>query len=155
MHNQLKNQYLFALVILFVISCTPNPRFHDKAIGKRSTRTQNVKHSSASTKMNLRVGYSWKANASYYGPKFNGRKTANGEVFDMNGISAAHKTLSFGTVLEVKNLNNGRKVRVRINDRGPFIKGRDLDLSLGAARKIDSVKDGVVPVKLTIISLGK
>ncbi len=93
-----------------------------------------------------------KGYASYYAHKFHGRKTANGETYDMYGLSAAHKTLPFNTVLEVVNLNNNKSVVVRINDRGPFIKGRDIDLSLGAARKLDMIVDGVVPVKMIFVT---
>jgi rare lipoprotein A len=92
--------------------------------------------------------------ASWYGPGFQGNLTANGERYDMNGISAAHKTLPFGTVVRVTNLNNGRSIDVRINDRGPFIKNRVIDLSKGAAQKIDMIRDGVVPVRLQILTYG-
>lgn len=92
--------------------------------------------------------------ASWYGGKFHGRRTANGEKYNMNGISAAHKTLPFGTVVRVTNLNNGRTIDVRINDRGPFIKGRIIDLSKGAAKKIDMINDGVIPVKLQVLKYG-
>lgn len=92
--------------------------------------------------------------ASWYGPGFQGNRTANGERYDMNGISAAHKTLPFGTVVRVTNLNNGRSIDVRINDRGPFIKNRVIDLSKGAAQKIDMIRDGVVPVRLQILTYG-
>jgi rare lipoprotein A (peptidoglycan hydrolase) len=88
--------------------------------------------------------------ASYYAHQFHGRRTANGEVFDMHGITAAHKTLPFNTVVEVVNLKNNKSVVVRINDRGPFIRGRHIDLSLGAARRIDMVIDGVVPVRMIL-----
>lgn len=92
--------------------------------------------------------------ASWYGGKFHGRQTANGERYNKNGISAAHKTLPFGTIVRVKNLRNGKTVEVRINDRGPFIKGRIIDLSKGAAKKIDMINDGIVPVELTILKMG-
>ena len=93
-------------------------------------------------------------NASWYGPKFHGRRTANGEKYNMNGITAAHKTLPFNSVVRVTNLRNGKRVDVRINDRGPFIKGRIIDLSRGAAKKIDMINDGVVPVKLEVLKYG-
>ena len=92
--------------------------------------------------------------ASWYGPQFDGRLTANGEVFDMNKVSAAHKTLPFETKVLVENLSNGRELVVRINDRGPFIRGRIIDLSLGAARELDMVEAGVVPVRVTVLSSG-
>jgi rare lipoprotein A len=93
--------------------------------------------------------------ASYYAEPYNGRRTASGEIFDSyNGMTAAHKTLPFNTVVRVKNLQNGEEVDVRINDRGPFVKGRVIDLSLAAAKEIDLVRAGVAPVKLKILKDG-
>jgi rare lipoprotein A len=90
--------------------------------------------------------------ASWYGKKYHKRKTASGERYDMYGISAAHRTLPFGTVVKVTNLENGKTIKVRINDRGPFIKGRIIDLSYGAAKKIDMVRAGVVRVRIEVVS---
>jgi rare lipoprotein A len=84
--------------------------------------------------------------ASYYGKGFHGRRAANGEIFDMNAMTAAHRSLPFGTRLQVTNMKNGRSVVVRIQDRGPYIKGRVLDLSYGAARALDMVESGIVKV---------
>ena len=89
--------------------------------------------------------------ASYYGRKFHGRRTANGERYDMYGVSAAHKTLPFGTIVLVRNMKNGRELKVRINDRGPFVKGRIIDLSYGAAKKLGMIQDGIVAVRIRII----
>jgi peptidoglycan lytic transglycosylase len=90
--------------------------------------------------------------ASYYAEPYHGRKTASGEIFDTyQGLTAAHRTLPFNTVVRVKNESNGREVDVRINDRGPFVDGRVIDLSLRAAREIDMVRTGTAPVKLTIL----
>lgn len=86
--------------------------------------------------------------ASYYADKFEGRKTANGEIFNQSKNTAAHKTLPFGTKVTVKNLKNGRSVKVRINDRGPFVAGRIIDLSKKAAKKIDLVNAGVGSVEI-------
>jgi rare lipoprotein A len=86
--------------------------------------------------------------ASYYADKFNGRKTANGEVFYNSKLTAAHKTLPFGTKVKVTNLRTGKSVKVRINDRGPFVAGRSIDLSKSAAAKIGMVGEGVGNVKL-------
>ena len=90
--------------------------------------------------------------ASWYGKKFHGRKTANGERYNMNALTAAHRTLPFGTVVRVTNLDNGRSVVVRINDRGPFKKGRIIDLSRKAARELDMIGPGVVKVRLKVTS---
>ncbi len=86
--------------------------------------------------------------ASWYGPMFNGRRTANGEIYNMFALTAAHKTLPFGTCVKVINLKNGKSVVVRINDRGPFVKGRIIDLSYAAAKVIGLDKMGIAPVKL-------
>jgi rare lipoprotein A len=93
--------------------------------------------------------------ASYYAEPYNGRRTASGEIFDSyHAMTAAHKTLPFNTVVRVKNLQNGEEVDVRINDRGPFVKGRVIDLSLAAAKEIDLVRAGVAPVKLKVLKDG-
>ena len=91
--------------------------------------------------------------ASWYGGKFQGRKTANGEIFDTNKLTAAHKTLPFNTVVEVTNLKNNKSVTVRINDRGPFIAGRVIDLSRAAAEQIEMTVSGIALVRLEILSL--
>ncbi len=86
--------------------------------------------------------------ASYYADKFDGRKTSNGEIFSQNKRTAASKTLPFGTKVKVKNLANGKTVKVRINDRGPFVAGRTIDLSKKAARKINMIDAGVAEVEI-------
>lgn len=87
--------------------------------------------------------------ASYYADKFKGRRTASGQKFRQYKLTAAHKTLPFGTKVRIKNLQNGRTVRVRINDRGPFVSGRIIDLSKKAARRLDMVKSGIAPVEIS------
>ena len=89
--------------------------------------------------------------ASWYGEPFQGRRTANGEIYDMHRLTAAHQSLPFHTFVEVENIENGKKVIVRINDRGPFIKQRIIDLSQVAARRIDMVGPGTARVHLRII----
>ena len=98
------------------------------------------------------VGEVFYGEASYYADKFEGRLTANGERFDQDELTCAHKTLPFNTVLKVTNLDNGKSVVVRVNDRGPFIDGRVVDLSKAAAKKIEMIRAGVVKVKCEIIS---
>jgi rare lipoprotein A len=90
--------------------------------------------------------------ASYYGPGFHGRQTASGEIFDMNELVAAHRTLPLGTVARVTNLANGRSVILRINDRGPYITGRILDVSKGAAKVLAFVRDGTTRVRIDILA---
>lgn len=89
--------------------------------------------------------------ASYYADKFHGRSTASGEKYDKRKLTAAHRNLPFGTRVRVRNLKNNRSVIVRINDRGPFVKGRIVDLSRAAAERIDMVRDGVVSVKVEVL----
>lgn len=93
-----------------------------------------------------------KGKASYYADKFEGRLTANGEVYAHSNLTAAHKTLPFGTRVAVKNLTNSRTVVVRINDRGPFIEDRIIDLSRAAAKKLGFIQQGVTEVELKIVS---
>lgn len=91
--------------------------------------------------------------ASWYGREYHGRTTANGEIYNMYGITAAHKTLPFGTIVKVTRKENGKSVILKINDRGPFIEGREIDLSFGAARALDMVNDGIAPVQIAILKL--
>jgi peptidoglycan lytic transglycosylase len=91
-------------------------------------------------------------NASWYGAPFHGRRASNGEIYDMNKMTAAHRTMAFGTVVRVTNLTNGKTTVVRITDRGPFVDNRIIDLSMAAAKAIESIGPGVVPVRLDVIS---
>lgn len=92
--------------------------------------------------------------ASFYADDFHGRQTANGEIYDMYGHTAAHPEYPFGTIIIVTNLSNGKKVTIRINDRMPAHPTRIIDLSYGAANEIDMIVDGIVEVKLDIIQWG-
>jgi rare lipoprotein A len=96
-------------------------------------------------------GYQEKGIASWYGEPFHGRKTASGEVYNMFEVTAAHKTLPLQTWVEVKNLKNNKKLVVRINDRGPFIDGRIIDLSQAAAVELGVHRPGVAPVVVTAV----
>ncbi|MGB3225361.1 MAG: septal ring lytic transglycosylase RlpA family protein [Desulforhopalus sp.] len=96
-------------------------------------------------------GYSEQGIASWYGGKFHGRKTSNGEVYNMNSMTAAHKTLPMNTMLLVKNLENGKETVVRINDRGPFVRGRIVDLSYHAAKIIGIDRKGISRVQATAL----
>jgi peptidoglycan lytic transglycosylase len=100
-------------------------------------------------------GWSEEGLASWYGGDdgFEGKPTASGEIYDSGQLTAAHRELPLGTVVDVTNLDNGKRVRVRINDRGPFLKGRILDLSQEAARRLDVIGPGVAPVRIEIVSL--
>ena len=97
------------------------------------------------------IAKSFGGEASWYGPGFHGRLTANGERYNQNALTAAHRFLRFGTRVKVTNLRNGRSVVVRINDRGPYAKGRVIDVSAAAARTLGMVHTGVAPVRIKII----
>jgi len=92
--------------------------------------------------------------ASYYADEFNGRKTSNGEIYDMHKMTAAHQTLPFNSMVRVTNQVNGKTVMVRINDRGPFKDNRVIDLSLAAAKAIDLIGPGTASVRLEVVELG-
>jgi len=128
--------FLFLLIIfcaVFLQSCYVAPQYYNRKT-KDSLPT-------------FQIGI-----ASYYADQFHGRKTSNGEIFNMNDATAAHRTMPFGCKVRVTNIFNGRSTVVRINDRGPFRKGRIIDLSKSAAEKIGVVENGIAPVKLEIIS---
>lgn len=98
--------------------------------------------------------YREKALVSYYAGDFHGKKTSNGEYFNMNDYTCANKSLPFNTILKVTNLSNGLSVQVRVNDRGPFVTGRELDLSKAAAQKIGMIKSGTAYVRIEIVKKG-
>jgi rare lipoprotein A len=92
--------------------------------------------------------------ASWYGEDYHGTKTANGEIYDMESLTAAHRTLPFHTMVRVENLENGKSVTVRINNRGPFVQGRIIDLSRKAAREMDIITAGLAQVELHLVNDG-
>ncbi len=98
-----------------------------------------------------KVGQVFKGTASWYGPNFHGNQTSNGEYYDMHAATAAHKTLPINTLLQVTNVENGLSTIVRVNDRGPFVKNRIIDLSYQAAQEIDMIKKGTAKVKIEVL----
>jgi rare lipoprotein A len=136
----LKYLILIILSFIFLNNCASSSRFAAKKQSKSSTNVRDGE---------VLVGYS-----SYYAYKYHGKKTANGEIFNMHDYTAAHRNLPFGTILLVTNLDNGKSVKVRINDRGPYVAGRILDLSLQAAKDIGLIKTGVAKVNIKILKLG-
>lgn len=104
----------------------------------------------APSKRWVQVGY-----ASWYGKKFDGKPTASGEIFDMHAMTAAHRTLPLGTTARVTNLDNGKSVVLKINDRGPFVRGRILDCSYGAAKKLGYVGAGLAKVRIEVLKVGR
>jgi len=136
---------LIFFVTINLISCTSNPRFRSGKINSSNNRSNNK--STGLEKVQFGV-------ASYYGPKFHGRPTANGEIFDMYKVSAAHRYLPMGTIIQVRNLDNNKTLRIRINDRGPFVNNRVLDCSYAAALKLGFVEQGTANIKLVVLEMG-
>jgi rare lipoprotein A len=109
----------------------------------------------SATRDHVRIGWTERGEASWYGLPFHGQRTASGERYDMYLMTAAHRELPIGTVVEVTNLQNDRRVQVRINDRGPFVRGRILDLSYGAATALDMVRTGTAEIELRVVEMGQ
>ena len=133
---------IFILAFL-LFSCISAPRYSSSSYSDNQTKRENSK--------NIFYGVS-----SFYGldDGFDGNLTANGEVYDKDGFTAAHKTLPLNSIVKVTNMENGKTVTLRINDRGPYIKGRILDCSHGAAIKLDFVEQGTTEVKIEVIKWG-
>jgi len=137
---------------MFFLACTPAPRYRSVSRSVPiATKKQKQKKKKSSFDKSKKM---YKGISSYYGPKFHGKLTANGEIFDMYGVTAAHKEMPFNTIVRVTNENNGKSHIIRINDRGPYIEGRILDCSFGAAKKLGFVGEGTAPVKIEVIEWG-
>lgn len=134
------------LVTLFVLTACSTTASVRRDLEKPSPRRQHDQ--------NVRMGDVIYGEASYYGAEFDGNKTASGEIFDMNALTAAHLELPFGTLCRVTNLMNSKEVIVRINDRGPFVRNRVIDLSYGAAKELDAIASGIIEVKIEVLSYG-
>ncbi len=133
MHVQLTSRLFCALLVVSIATCGSAPRVEPSMVPGPVTVTTGT--------------------ASWYGPGFDGKTTASGEKFNQNNLTAAHRTLPFGTIVRVKCLKNGRTVDVRINDRGPFTQGRIIDLSKAAAAQIGLIERGIGPVEIRVLSL--
>ena len=127
----------FLLAAMIFAGCASSPRY----IARRA-----VKGRPGQFTFKQQVGM-----ASYYGAEFHGRPTSSGEIFDMNGMTCAHRTLPLGTKVRVTNLENGKSIELKVNDRGPFVDGRIIDLSQGAAKKLDMIQSGIVMVRIEVI----
>jgi rare lipoprotein A len=147
----LKIRLIIAILILslFSISCSSSIRFSNS---KQENYKVDKSFYDNNENIEFKPGQVIRGFASYYSDDFIGRKTANGEIYSKNKYTAAHRTLPFGTKLKVTNLRNSKFVFVVVNDRGPFISGRVLDLSYSAAAELDMIKDGVAEVEIEIIN---
>jgi rare lipoprotein A len=139
-------------------SCAPAPRFTSKTDAARPSFSQsdtNISETAANFSNPGDVLETYKGTASYYADEFHGNLTANGEIYNMHGLSAAHTTFPFGTKIRVVNLDNGKSVNVIVNDRMPYNPERIIDLSLGAAKKLDMIEPGLAEVRLEILEWGE
>ena len=145
------NRFIIFILILSIMACSSAPRYAQggshstpaRSSKKIRNGSKNVKHKK------LMIGIS-----SYYAEDFHGKLTANGEVYDMYGLTAAHKTLPLNTIVRVTNLDNEKSLILRINDRGPYVKGRILDCSYGAAKKLGFLANGTTQVRVEVIEWG-
>ena len=138
--------------MILSLECSSSPRYRsDSKSATATTKKQKQKNKKSSFNRSKKVFHGV---SSYYGPNFHGKLTANGEVFDMYGVTAAHKELPFNTTVRVTNENNGKSMLIRINDRGPYVGNRILDCSFGAAKKLGFVGEGTAPVKIEVIEWG-
>ena len=145
------HKYILPIIIslsgvILVVNCSNSPRY---TTGSRNSSKPVKKEKSTAKSKKILKGVS-----SYYGEDFHGKLTANGEVYDMYGLTAAHKTLPLNTIVRVTNMENEKSLILRINDRGPYVKGRMLDCSYGAALKLGFIGNGTTKVKVEVIELG-
>ena len=146
--------YLYLIPLIF-LGCSSSPRYvveESKKNGSINNRNDFKKKESKGNKSKHRRVMN--GISSFYAEDFHGKLTANGEVYDMYGVTAAHKTLPLNTICRVTNKKNGKSLILRINDRGPYIKGRILDCSYGAAKKLDFINQGTTDVKIEVIEWG-
>ncbi len=148
------SSFAFVSLAVLLFGCASSPRF---TRGNETPRPPVSSTRSAPTtpSSNGRALLTLEGLASFYADDFHGRKTSNGETYDMHGLTAAHRNFPFGTRIKVTNLANGRTTLVRVNDRGPFHIDRIIDLSLGAARELGFEKEGTAKVKLEVIEWGE
>lgn len=142
----MKNTFLAAKVFFTMMLVLASMMLFTGCASKRTTTAKR-----SSTPRPARIGWKQQGIASWYGDPYHGRRAANGEIYDMEAFTAAHKTLPFETWVRVKNISNRKSTEVRITDRGPFVDGRIIDLSKAAAREIDLLSPGISRVKLEVI----
>ena len=139
------------LHVLLILSCSVAPRYNSNQGASNSYKFDSKTNKKIDYKKYKKTYYGV---SSWYGPNFHGKLTANGEVFDMYGVTAAHKELPFNTVVRVTNLDNDKTLILRINDRGPYVGDRILDCSYGAAKKLDFLNQGTANVEIRVIEWG-
>jgi rare lipoprotein A len=133
---------LLSLALIALLACSPSIRFGKTTSGGGSTSSPRT------------ISDSETGTASYYADKYHGKRTANGETFDMHALTAAHPSLPFNTIIDVTNLANDKRVRLRVNDRFPGTAGRVIDVSLEAAKRLGMIQSGTARVRIDVIKRG-
>jgi rare lipoprotein A len=144
------NCIIVVILTLILSSCASSPRFTKERYAEPKINSSKPGPDNTNGKAIM-----YKGIASYYGRDFHGKKTANGELFDMHGLSAAHRSFPFGTKVRVTNIDHGKSCVVRVNDRGPFKLELIMDLSVGAAELLDMMKSGTANVTLEVLEWGE
>lgn len=147
-------RFVVASTCALLLSCSSSPRFIRGGSGEAPPDRDTTTRSAIVRPPTGKALLTLEGVASYYADAFHGKLTSNGETFDMHALTAAHRTFPFGTKIRVTNLGNGKTVVVRVNDRGPFVDGRIIDLALGAAKAIDMVQTGTGRVRLEVLEWG-
>jgi len=145
---------LLAIASLLLIGCSYTQRFA-KEDNRKESRSRYQQNDSYNEEVNSKPLETVKGIASYYADKYHGKQTSNGEIYNMYDLTAAHKTYPFNTIVKVTNLSNRKSVKIRINDRMPDYNPRIIDLSYGAAIKLDMLTSGIAEVKLEVLKWGK
>jgi peptidoglycan lytic transglycosylase len=149
--------YIIISFSIILSACSSTSRYTTKESDDDSSRNRDTSELLNEEDIDLNDFHPLKTEigiASYYADKYNGRQTASGEIYNMYGISAAHPSYPMGTIVRVTNFSNNLSIILKINDRMPSFKNRIADLSLGAARKLDMVQDGIAKVKIEVIKWG-
>ena len=141
------NTYLIVFLVVVLSGCAGKSAL----VKKENSRSYTVFGKTYYPLQKVPPGHFQDGTASWYGPGFNGKKTSSGEIYDMHGLTAAHNVLPLNTLVKVTNLQSGKDVVVRINDRGPFVGDRVIDMSLAAARGLGMVGPGTAPVRIAVI----
>jgi rare lipoprotein A len=152
--NRLMIHVLCTMAAFLLVSCASSPRFAERGETRSSERKPAMQTEQPMRQSSGKILLTLEGIASYYAHDFHGKQTSNGEIFDMNALTAAHRTFPFGTKVRVTNLENNKVVMVRVNDRGPFVEGRMMDLSMGAAKEIDLIRTGTARVRLEVLEWG-
>lgn len=144
---------------LILAGCASSPRFATRSTpptprAEGTSETAKPEETRPTRNTSGKILLTLEGVASYYADDYHGKQTSNGEVFDMNDLTAAHRTFPFGTKVRVTNLENKKSVVVRVNDRGPFKEGRIIDVSLAAAKELDLIRMGTAKVKLEVLEWG-